>query len=262
MELIVWNSQGAKWDDLWEHYLEPEVNSDRDDDIQAYTVESGWAPWVESGKVRMNSIYSYDSMNEYFDEDTSDASSFCQGVSEKRGRYAAWIPWVRNVDALKTNTRCSMGFFSRLVGGRKNDMSVISRYDYQYRPLVRCVISKGRTTVLTVILVHLVSGNQTKAKKVIDYLIGIMSKLIPEGSAGLVTGDMNINLLTNPITLDPPWSILNVGVATQQKGGELDYALLYDPAGHLSDSTASVLEQYKTGNNDSDHSVMQYTVNI
>ena len=64
----------------------------------------------------------------------------------------------------------------------------------------------------------------------------------------------------NPFTLPAKWSLLRTGVATQQSGGELDYALLYDPSGTHGGSAAVVVQQYKSGNNGSDHSVMRYTV--
>ena len=77
-----------------------------------------------------------------------------------------------------------------------------------------------------------------------------------------MVGDFNIDILNqaNPFVLANKWSLLRTNVATQQSGGELDYALLYDPAGGYTGAGAAVVQQYKTGNNQSDHSVMQYTV--
>ena len=260
MELIVWNSQGGKWDTLWSNYILPRIIGSTDDDVSAYVVESGWAPWVSSGDVSINTRYSFDSRATYFDKSSLATSNFCHGVNVKRGRRAIWVPWVKNLDAMKTNTRCSMGIFSRSGPGLVHVFGVKKGRVFQRRPLARNVISKGKITLLTVILVHLISGSPSKAQEDMLDIIKAMSKVIPEGSAALIIGDMNIDLLVTPVEVPKYWRILNTGVATQQSGGELDYGILYDPQSQFTKATASVVEKFKTGNNGSDHSVMLYTL--
>jgi hypothetical protein len=40
----------------------------------------------------------------------------------------------------------------------------------------------------------------------------------------------------------------------------LDYGLLYDANSQLGSSAAAIVQQYKSGNNQSDHSVLMYTI--
>jgi hypothetical protein len=59
-----------------------------------------------------------------------------------------------------------------------------------------------------------------------------------------------------------PWRILRTGAATHDKGGELDYALLYDPYGAYRAATVTNVLAAKTGNNGSDHAVLRYQIKL
>ena len=125
---------------------------------------------------------------------------------------------------------------------------------------MRVQFGTGDDVKLTILLVYLISGYWRNAQAEMDDLTTTMSTLIPQGTVGMVVGDMNIDLLTRAPNVPAGWSILNVGVATQQSGGELDWALLYNPARQNLNTGQAVLQQYKSGANQSDHSVMQFTV--
>ena len=264
MDVIVWNSQGNKWDTLWTSYLAPIAPANQD--LVGLIVESGWAPWVTSGDVVINNVYWLNTSLTYYDTTNAAASPFCQAVEAKRRARAYWVPWVANLDAMKTNTRCSMGAVllpaKRLVesGTRYN----LKKNALFRRPVFRFDVMKpndtGAIPDFSVFLVHLVSGRPNKAQEEMDVLTKTMSTLIPQGSSALIVGDMNVDLQTIAINVPNNWRILNTGGATQQSGGELDYGLLYDPNGKFGFSTAAVVQQYKTGNNQSDHSVMRYTI--
>jgi hypothetical protein len=88
----------------------------------------------------------------------------------------------------------------------------------------------------------------------------LLPQLIPQDTCGIIGGDMNVDLTKSHPKLPENWRILSVNNVTQQSGGELDYALLYDPTSAYPTSSASVLEQFKQGNNRSDHSVMMYDI--
>jgi hypothetical protein len=123
------------------------------------------------------------------------------------------------------------------------------------------VVRPSRTPELSVFLVHLVSGWPDGAQAEMNALISVIGTLIPQNTAAVIVGDMNINLLTTALTLPANWYLLRTGVATQQSGGELDYALLFDPTRiYQPTATVAILQQFKTGNNQSDHSVLQYTI--
>jgi hypothetical protein len=261
MKLVAWNSFGAKWDIFWSNWITPIVpgTGANTDDVAGVLLEAGWAPWVQSTGVSINGLYQMDETKEWFDGTTAAASSFCQGVLRKRRFGALWVPWAKTL-AEVTNSRCSLGAtalpsylsfwgFSRIAAGLE-------------RPVVKMQFAEARSVVLTILSVHL-KANTYSAQQELNYLTSVMRTLIPQGTAGLVVGDLNVDLLTVPYVPDPDWYVLRTGVATQQKGGELDWALLYDPNNQYNQTaTATVLQQYKSGANTSDHSVLQYYIDI
>lgn len=76
MKLIVWNSQGGKWDIFWDSYINPEMVANPIEDIVGLLVESGWAPWVTPGDVIINNCYGLDNGLTYYDT-TAPASHLC-----------------------------------------------------------------------------------------------------------------------------------------------------------------------------------------
>jgi hypothetical protein len=263
VRLIVWNSQGAKWDVLWTNWAGPAVIP-QTDDVVVLVVEAGWAPWIASGTVEINNVYPYDIDSRRYNGPGAANSPCCMAIEDSRRRKAAWIPWVNtpaDMDAgIRTNSRCSMGAI--LMPNRLQMQGQPSRYVYNghKRPVVRVQLGERRDVEITILLVHLISGYWRNAQAEMDDLTATMSTLIPQNTVGMVVGDMNVDLLTRVPNLPAGWSILNVGVATQQSGGELDWALLYNPAGQNLNTARQVLQQYKSGANQSDHSVMQYSV--
>src|SRR4051812_42121361 len=197
MELVVWNSQGGKWDTFWTNYISPLGPGGQD--IMGLLVESGWAPWVLPGDVTVNAVYPLEEEVTWYAQVASSKSAFCQAILAKRRRYAYWVPWVKNLDAMKVNTRCSIG--SMLLPS-KFVVSPGSRHDFTQdgiliRPVFRFDVgtgtSKGSNVTLSVFLVHLLSGYANGAQAEMDYLITKMATLIPEGTSAIVVGDMNID---------------------------------------------------------------------
>ncbi len=262
MKLVVWNSQGAKWDVAYSSFTLPLVGLG--DDIVLMLVESGWAPWVASGDVTINGWYDLMADVTWYDDRNAGRSAFCQAVESKRRYKAFWVPWVGNLDAMKTNSRCSLGSAIFPYAFRYTDMESYN-IDGFIRPVIRVQMGKGNRNLnisFTILCVHMISGVSWLARQQLVNVMNQMQQLIPQGTAALVVGDMNVNLLSahGIGNLPAHWSILNTGVATQQSGGELDYGLLYDPNGRLGGSTVQVIQQYKTGPNQSDHSVLGYDI--
>lgn len=256
MKLVVWNSQGSKWDDFWNNFVSPEVVPPQNEDVMGLLVESGWAPWVTPGPVYKNAIYDLTTDISYFNAAVVATSPFSQAVLGVRRRQALWIPWMNKPKPKKVNTRVSMG---GIICPVKAQVGFIDRKEFKgfRRPVVQIPMER---LGITIFLVHLISGVPVKAQEEIDGLTSFMSTLVPSGTAAIVVGDMNIDLLTKVVNAPDHWRILNVGVATQQSGGELDYALLYDPNNQYGGATATVLAQYKTPTNGSDHSVLMYSL--
>lgn len=266
LNLVVWNSQGAKWDTLWNSYVNPLVAPPQTADVIAQLVEAGWAPWVTPGDVTINEEYWLAQDVSYYDAATAQNSPFCVAVGAKRRRHALWIPWVKNLNAFKTNTRCSLG---GMYLPASLQIAQINRIQVEglLRPVVRTILGKvgGKSSVtprFTILLVHMVSGYPAYAQRQLNDLIAAMSKLVAQGTEAIIVGDMNVDLLTRNFVLPDNWRFLQVGAATQQSGGELDYGILFDPNDQYGGATAQVVQQYKTGNNGSDHSVMQYNIPI
>ncbi len=90
MELVVWNSQGGKWDTFWTYYFGTRLGTGQD--VMGLLVESGWGPWVTPGTVYENSVYTLDSSASWFATATANNSAFCTGIAAARRRYAFWVP--------------------------------------------------------------------------------------------------------------------------------------------------------------------------
>lgn len=257
LRLFAWNSFGAKWDAFWTNWLLPALGNN--DDIAGVLMESGWAPWVLSGDVYMNATYDFERSASWFNHASLGNSAFCAGIVATRRRYGLWVPWVGNLNAMKTNSRCSMGA-ALLPDSRR--IQAISTFETQLsiRPVVKLSMGIGSNTDITVLVVHLMSGYPAGAQRQLDELTAAMSKMIPQDTCGIIVGDMNINLLNTPLVAPPNWRIIRTGVATQQKGGELDWGILYDPTNQYGGTTVTVMQQYKTGPNTSDHSVLRYNI--
>lgn len=262
--MVVWNSQGAKWDDFWNYWIAPIAPDGMGnlDDVAGMLIECGWAPWIYGGDVVENADYDMLTDAYWFNAAGAQASDFCKGVASTRRWKATWVPWVMNLDAMKTNTRCSMA--AVVLPSALRFMGTISSNQGLIRPVLISGFAIGHNRVLTVLQVHLVSSK--RAVKELDALTARLSRLIPEGTAGLVVGDMNVNLLKTPYQpADHRWFVLSTNplVATQQSGGCLDWALLYDPKYQYREGArAEVLEEFKTGANKSDHSVLMYSLDV
>lgn len=264
MKVVVWNSQGSKWNTAFTSFTAPAVAAMPRDDVVLMLVEAGWAPWVASGDVTLNALYPLESDLTWYDAAAAAASPFCVGIQQSRRYRATWVPWVKNLDALKTNSRCSMGSAVFPNALQVAPMEV-GEFEGFSRPVIRMRFGKGNRSLnvsFTILLVHMISGYQWLAEQQLVDVMTRMSQLIPQGSSALIVGDMNVNLLAagKMNNLPAKWSILRTGVATQQSGGELDYGLLYDANSQLGTSAAAIVQQYKTGNNGSDHSVLMYTI--
>lgn len=220
--------------------------------------ESGWAPWVSDGDVYLNDIYDFSTRFNWFDQASLNTSAFCQGIHAARNRHAMWVPWVKNLNAMKTNSRCSLGAATLLTSLQLQDRISFESVSC-IRPVLRLTFGQGRITKIVILNVHL--NSSYVANYGLDGLVRALSTFIQEGTPALIVGDMNIDLLANP--QNPPnnkWRILNINAATQQSGGELDWGLLYDPNNHYANATAQLIAQFKTPTNPSDHSVLCYNI--
>jgi hypothetical protein len=264
---VVWNSQGGKWPSLWDDWLGPFAKpagaNPVYEDVIGLVVEAGWAPWVLPGEIRLNAPYFLDSALTFYDGKTAAKSSLCNALGATRNWRAMWIPWV-NLDPddfdKKVNTRCSMAAVSCT---RNLNLTGIDRIDLadwgHLRPVVRVGVGIGDDTKLTIFCVHLISGYWGLALHQLGDLTRQMSSWIPEGSMAIIVGDMNI---PGPVIAPDGWKLLDANPpnGTQKSGKDLDWALLYDPKKVFKTAQATVLEQWKTGKNKSDHSVMSYVL--
>ena len=269
MRIIVWNSQGAKWNTFYTDYVAGQVGAD---DVVGLLIESGWATWVASGDVHLGAVYPFDSDKEWYDD--SPGGSFIGAVKAKRANAGFWVPWVKNLAAMKTNTRCSLGGIVLPKSGLKWNMTTFSQEKLDIkvvsRPVVRLDFNDRR---LSIFVVHLISGLPKAAALQIGMLMKSMTKVIQEGWTALVVGDMNVDLLTYTFDTPDNWYIVNTGVPTQKSGGELDYGLLYDANGKRAGSAMvqAVANVHLTGHaapatpppvSESDHSALMYTINV
>ncbi|HLI56805.1 MAG TPA: hypothetical protein VKY26_07185 [Actinomycetota bacterium] len=274
MLLIVWNSEGDRWDALWNHWVSKEVQRAQDT-LLGLVIEAGWAPWVPKyaaggavADVRVNTEYALSS--DYYDYATPPLSAFCQGMlgrpgkRTRTGRSALWIPWVKTFDALNVNARCSMGSLFCPLGSDRIPAPhwKARRIEGNIRPALEASLQVGGDVQTVVFLVHLASS--ARALTELNTLTDQITRLIPEDAQALVVGDMNVNILGlhNPkLNLGPHWSIARTCQPTQRAGGELDYALVYDRSRSMR-VKASTLCRFDLHPNESDHSVMQYEISL
>jgi hypothetical protein len=264
MRVVAWNSQGAKWDALWTNWMVPQIALGQQPpkrDVLGVLVESGWAPWVTSGPVTENVAYPL-GLGETPWMAKPLVGAFSTGVTSSRGQTAYWVPWVKTPDALKPNSRCSLGGTTIKLYSTGGTVGMMAPFadNLILRPVVRIQLIRAKNTWMTVLVVHLISGWWQKAMDHMMTLVSTMSTFIPQSTPALIVGDMNIDLQTVALTPKPGWRVLRTGVATQQSGGELDFGLLYDPNQQYPNAGVTVLQQYKSGANGSDHSVLVYVV--
>ena len=261
--LVAWNSQGAKWGSYYTNCIKPIVDL-RQGPVVGGLVEAGWAPWVRSQEVHENALYPNRAKDVVWKDDTV-ADAFHQALVEGQGS-ATWIPWVKTPADMTahTNSRCSLSnsWFplarSGITLGHADRFSV----PWMLRPAARMVLSKGRVTVLTVLIVHFVSSSGAAAELL--WLTQAARQFIDANAPAVIMGDINVNLLVHPNpVLAPKWRIvaINPRVATQRSGGLLDYAILYDPFQQVG-SEAQVLWEFSPAADPqgqrSDHSAIGY----
>jgi hypothetical protein len=260
VDIIVWNSQGAKWDFAWDHYVKPSVAAGKD--VMLLLVETGWAPWVLSGDVTCNCEYRLGKgENALLDKAGVAKSTFCAGTEQRRGNWSLWVPWVDNFSAMKTNSRCSIGAGIFMPKFSVHATSIKMNEDFK-RPSLCLSIAVGVQVFFTIFLVHMVSGSPKKAEAQLVDVMKDMSERVPESTAALIVGDMNVDLLAAGAMSNLPshWSILQTGAATHQGGSELDYGLLYDPKSQFQATKIIYVEKFGTVNNQSDHSMLVYGI--
>jgi len=271
VQLIVWNSEGAEWDMLWNYFISPHApyQQPQADDIVALVVESGWPPWVQGGiPVNLDVVYRLKGIGSREDPDAVLTSAFCLNMERPRSRQAYWVPWVKKLadleKGLTSNSRCSMGVVVLPKNLRHGDAKRFVNPRTFIRPVVQIPFgtpkgTNGYDVTMVVMAVHLMSA--AKAKRELQSLFQFVPNSIPGSTPAFIAGDFNIDLATVQITLpDNRWSLLNPGVATRRSGKILDWALLYNPTGDPIHATVQVLNQYESGVNRSDHSVLGYTL--
>jgi hypothetical protein len=276
MQILGWNSQGDEWDTFWNNFLARLV-SDQKDDVIGLLTEASWAPWMlpdtksdPNATVSVFNTVVYDF--EWREGNTGyvpgKESPFCTGIKANRSRKAFWVPWVGNFNAA-TNSRCSMGaafLLKRSTMGSNQtyvELPQLKLKDVFRRPAVRFDLKYAGNVWFTVFLVHLVSGWQAGAQDELDTLAKAVSTIVPQGTPAIIVGDLNINIrnvATHAITVPKGWSVLRSNKRTQRSGGELDFALLYDPKGSFQEASCEVKCPYDTHPNTSDHSVMSYVL--
>ena|ERR1700730_13335107 len=173
MKLIVWNSRGNKWDLFLNQYVNPAIANNPREIVLALLVEAGWPPWQQNQDVR-------------------DGHTYTNGTRYGNSDNCFWIPWVKTLDGVKTNSRCSLG-------------GILKHYEYKVdafvsnvgpnRPFVRLELRKAGGTIVTVFLVHLTSGATRNTWKELG-LLDQISKYIPEGTGAMIVGDINVDLQT------------------------------------------------------------------
>lgn len=268
MEMIVWNSQGGKWDTLYETGLKGPIGNF--ENVFGLVVESGWAPWVLPGGIQLEDTYYLDSTLTYYDEASAKKSALAKAFldfSEQRirGQRAFWVPWMKTKDPISVNTRCSIGgaYFPQKGSGYTLEVQV-RMIKQLIRPSVQLTISREKVTLMTVYLVHFVASK--KAASELKYLTEIIGSIVAEGTPALVLGDINVNILNTPtanVPLKDYWYLLRTNKPTHigKKGklSELDYGLLYDPNYNNQDITVKQVAQFKSPTNPSDHSMLRYS---
>lgn len=297
--LVAWNSQGARWNHvypiLWNaavHQIIPPAlaeNNFFNNPIVAVITEAGRAPWIgpNTHQILINKVYP---MDDTYYKTLTDAQkqqqAFINTSLEKLVRTRTgspyWIPWVKEpgdppftnkaTDPYdpQQNPRCSLGGFINKVkiSYEMRALKELMGRVTSKRPIVRIPVeiqtNEGQA-VITIFQVHLTSGGGKQTKTELKGLISSVAQIVGQSTPAIIVGDININILGGePELPEKHWTPLRTGKATQLKGGELDYALLYDPNGQI-EGAAGVVQPYYDGSGDklpnqSDHSMMLYTL--
>lgn len=257
MNLVVWNSQGQKWDYLYTTGLMPFVTPPLSNTF-GLTVEAGWAPWILPGPVTLGGAYDLDTSSARYNSKSESTSEFVSGFVNYRSRLhsAFWVPWVRSFTAKRVNTRCSLGgayfpspSFTYAIESKNRNI------EGMVRPAIQLILSRNGITALSIYLVHFVSSY--KAVRELGTLTSSITKIIDQGTPAIIVGDMNVNILKQDVPLAKGWRVIRTNTATHQSLSELDYGLLYDPNNNVQ-STVSCIAKYKTTANPSDHSMLVY----
>ncbi|MDC3379013.1 hypothetical protein OAX78_01865 [Planctomycetota bacterium] len=279
LDLVVWNSQGAKWDSFYNNCLLPSINAIAPRrDVFGGLVEAGWAPWVKSGNVRRNAIYATDSNAEWFREPAQgeNLGDFYNSVMRSRKNKALWIPWVRTPAEMarhaRTNSRCSAsGSWFQKSATRLQKPERVTPYNQNKRPALRMKVMRTGTTLLTVFLVHLPARNRTAGADLVR-LTHEIQEFADLNTPAIIVGDINFDIRGQPDPdLPDNWRLLFVAdeegipIATHNGGKALDYAVLYEPKNAV---LAQAVERWpfklpgSTFTDRSDHSAICYTLTI
>ena len=277
MKVVTWNSRGDQWSVFWNHFISPNLDEMQTEDVIGALVEASWAPWMVPNQgydvdVSNSSVYEFmwrEGDAQYKDGSTN---SFCTGIHGAAGRSAIWVPWATRWSDT-TNSRCSMGAACCLVNRQRGsawrykNISGLKLQTELWRPAVRIdTTPNGKDVDFSVFFVHLVSGWRAGARDELFAIFSAIKGAVPQGNPALLVGDMNIDITgtTTAVVntaLPAGWRTLRTGGATQQSGGELDYGFLYDPKGRYANMAAPAVQcRYATYPNDSDHSVLLYTI--
>ena len=271
MKLIAWNTQGDKWDALWQYQIAPDLANGTE--TLALTVESGWAPWVHDGDVQIDKVYWWGS-DDRLTVQPPYGDIFDQGVdAARRGAVKPfWIPWAAHLEADRTNSRCSMG--GAWLGKPAHFLDIQPWQDQWSgkllsRSAIQLTISTPtggfgqRVPLLQVTLIHLVSGWPQGARRQLDDLRTLIRQVSPPNFPWLIVGDFNINLTgvaDAALGLPGGWRVLRTYQQTHEGGSELDYGVIYDPQDLLHNARVWRRPLWKTATNQSDHAVIYYDI--
>lgn len=277
LKVISWNTQGAKWDSVWNDRIVPLLDQH---DILVLVCESGWPPWIQDHNVIQAVPYPYNSQQKWFQKPDASAFATAFGALQENNRnaHAYWVPWVQSFQEINasasTNSRCSMGVIwipQRRVRTLTLSISVTgAKPDYPAkRPYVRCAIQAAGQTLLTVVFAHLISGWPSEATRDVKFIADAMRDSVPQSTSIMLVGDLNINLLLNQqrgrfdtVLANNGLKLYNTGQPTQQSGGELDACVFYDANNQYQNVAVNWGPQWKQPGNASDHAVISYDVNI
>jgi endonuclease/exonuclease/phosphatase family metal-dependent hydrolase len=172
------------------------------------------------------------------------------------GLKMGWMPWAADLDALKTNARCSAG---AIVAQGQTTISITGQPigSALKRPALRVEVRSGQISLLYVCLVHLTSGNEAKAGEQKAALLAATAALGMKGVPTAIVGDFNIDLKTaGDLGLGKGWKLLRSNQTTQKSGGELDFGLLAYPSSAFRNASCKVAANSAFAV--SDHCVLEF----
>ncbi|HEY0734329.1 MAG TPA: hypothetical protein VGD69_05445 [Herpetosiphonaceae bacterium] len=203
--IVAWNSQGDRWD-----YIFPNLKAQLGNGIiptnfissaqelayptVAIITEAGIIPWISPDiSYTVNQVYSRPERGTRNSTSATPPSTFLRDASRQRGG-SYWVPWLRTIDTNQQNARCSLrGFHSKVQLGKITSAKQLAGSDPSSRPVVKIQITYPFQ--ITIVQVHLTSGGRTKTYNQLNELINTIKTMIPEGTAGIIVGDINANIL-------------------------------------------------------------------